>query len=217
MTTHQLHDRLTAAEITARNVLTDLIENTDELTATLQEWLRIPLDHQLHHHELRTPTTRERHALRLHDSTLRVLARAGSLSARIPASAPLVVAHVSAVVARQRLPQAARRALDQCEMPLGAILKRYSVRRHTHVADPADDLDVTGGQQLLRVRATLTLPGLGRVAVVDEMIYLALLRPTEPKAVPVIPAPTIRAGVPSGPAGRLLAPSLATGRHGSND
>ncbi|MFJ8966996.1 hypothetical protein ACIRG5_47155 [Lentzea sp. NPDC102401] len=190
MTTLQLRDQLTAAEITARNGLIDLIENTDELTATLQEWLRIPLDHQLHHHELRPPTTRERHALRLHDSTLRVLSRAGSLSATIPASAPLVVAHVSALIARQRLPEEARRALDQHELPLGAILRRYSVRRHTHIADPTEGPDESGRQQLLRVHATLTLPGRGRVAVVHETIYLSLLRPSQHTSAPAIPRPS---------------------------
>ncbi|SDP65443.1 hypothetical protein [Lentzea jiangxiensis] len=177
MTTQQLHDRLTAPEMTARARLTDLIENTDELTATLQEWLRIPLDHHLHRHELRPPTSPERDALQLHSSTLHVLAREGVLRAAIPASDELVVARVSAVIARQRLPQPARSALDLGELPLGAILRRHLVRRHTHVADPAEGSDSTGRAQLLQVRATLTIPGRGRVAVVDETIYLALLRP----------------------------------------
>jgi hypothetical protein len=62
------------------------------------------------------------------------------------------------------------------ERQLDVILGRYAVRRHTHPVLRADSTDLVGGQQVLQVRASLTV-GSSLVALVEEPVYRRLRAP----------------------------------------
>ncbi|MFJ5984500.1 hypothetical protein [Lentzea sp. NPDC092896] len=169
---------LSPGEIDQRDRLIKRVWNTDDLGTTLAEQFGSPLRFSVSDQQRRRPSILESQALYL--GTTRsgdVLARSGMLCPAIHATEPLQVATVRSVVVWNRLPYKARLALqNDDELPLGAALRRYGVRRHTDEAVPLDIVDDHGKQQLLRVRARLTLPGTRPVAIVDEIVYLELLR-----------------------------------------
>lgn len=175
---------LSPDEIDQRDRLIARLWNTDNLGSTLAEQFGSPLHFHVPDRQRRPPSSLECKALCLDTASAgHVLARSGVLFAAIPAAEPLRVATVRSVVAWNRLPYKTRLALqNDDELPLAVALRQYGVRRHTEDAAPLDVVDDHGNQSLLRVRARLTLPGTRPVAVVDEIVYLALLRRPRPTA-----------------------------------
>lgn len=150
------------------------IWDVDDLTSLVARYAGMTLEHKLDVNELHEPSTVERQQLRLRDATLRVLAREGVTQAAIHAAVPLVFVSFRAVVALHRMPDPVRRALLRGEMGLGAALRPYGVRRHANTVEPVSDVD-DRGQQMLLVRAALSLPGRGPVALVEETLYRSAL------------------------------------------
>lgn len=148
------------------------VRDTDSFTAAVGRWLQVPVDHVLHRQESVPLDVEDAAALELDPGDTARLRR-GVLQAAL--SGPtLLVAEVSARIAQHRLSPAARKALDAGDLPLGVVLGRYAVRRHTHSVTRVNEVDDVGGRQVLRVRASLTVDG-NLIAVVDETVYRRLL------------------------------------------
>ncbi|WP_018685409.1 hypothetical protein [Actinokineospora enzanensis] len=152
--------------------LTRWLRDTDSFTSAVARWLQVPVEHVLHRQESVPLDVGDAAALEMEPGAA-VRLRQGVLHAGL-AGPTLLVAAVSARVAQHRLSPAARKALDAGDLPLGVVLGRYAVRRHTHSVTRVDEVDELGGRQVLRVRASLTVDG-SLIAVVDETIYRRLL------------------------------------------
>ncbi|RAS59453.1 hypothetical protein C8D87_11465 [Lentzea atacamensis] len=164
-------------ELARRSRLAKAIWNTDDLTTLLCDFTGLGLKAELRSRELRPPSELERKDLQLHVGCKNVLVRDGVTQAAIhTAQPPLVLVAFHAVVARHRLPDEVREALEHGPIGLGVALRPYGVRRHTHGIGFVEPVDDVGGRQLLRVHATLSLPGIGPVALVDEIVYASALR-----------------------------------------
>lgn len=146
------------------------LRDTDTFTGTVARWLQAPVEYSSLRHE-HCPVTAE-YASQLGipvGST--VVFRRGYLEVRsLGTRQP--VAEVSAVVVDHRLSRDARQALDSKKVPLGLILSRQGMRRHTQSVTPSSAVDANG-PQVLRVAATLTVAG-EPVAAVNEIVYRQL-------------------------------------------
>ncbi|MCE6996329.1 hypothetical protein LZG04_16210 [Saccharothrix sp. S26] len=155
----------------AIRVLAAWIRDTDSFTQVVARWLQSPVDYVLLSQERLEVSAEQVAALELRPGTT-ALHRRGLLRAALPGD-PLVLADVRATVVEPRLTWSARQSLAQGDLPLGAVLGRYDVRRHTYAVTRTSEEDQYGSQ-VLRVKATLTTAG-RLVAAVEETVYRRLL------------------------------------------
>ncbi|ONI88131.1 hypothetical protein ALI22I_20555 [Saccharothrix sp. ALI-22-I] len=167
----------------ALDTLSDWVRDSDSFTEVVGRWAGTPVQYVPLHQEIR--------ALELSD-----LADADDLGMRLGTQARLrdgrlqitawgedvVFARVSATIAQHRLPPEVRRQLDETDLPLGAILKRNQVRRHTLKITRPDQYTERDNPPLMQVRALLTLVG-RPIAVVRETVHEKLMqhRATDPR------------------------------------
>jgi chorismate-pyruvate lyase len=162
------------------DAFSEWVRHTDSFTRSVAEWLGCAVQYQL--------VSQLRGALRPREALIldvpagsAVLERRGLLWAPLPdaqqddGAPPVarVVADVRSVVLVRELTEAAQRALDRGDTPLGEVFSPRPVRRHTHAVVRTSVTD-SHGSQALRVLATLTLSG-RPVATVEELVYQQLL------------------------------------------
>lgn len=165
-------------ELASRRNFAKAVYSTDNLTALIAGHAGMgSLINQLRERGKRPPSALEREDLLLAENIKNVLVRTGVTCTAIQsATPPLVLVSFGAVVAWHRLPDEVREALEHGVIGLGEALRPYGVRRHTTGVRLVDAHDDLGGDQLMRVNATLSLPGVGPVALVDEIVYSSVLR-----------------------------------------
>ncbi|MDT7785067.1 MAG: hypothetical protein QOF58_3486 [Pseudonocardiales bacterium] len=175
----------TVDERTPRGKLARSIFDTDNLTALVAGHAGVGwLVNELRERSVRPPSDFERQSLLLHPDTKNVLVRRGVTRTGIETAArALVMVSFAAVVARNRFPDDVREALENGSIGLGEALRPYGMRRHTTTVRFVDEIDKVGGRQVLRVNATLSLPGIGPVALVDEVLYASALRRSSTRSV----------------------------------
>lgn len=169
---------MTPDELTSRDKLARALFDIDNLTALVAAHAGMGLlINELRDSTMRPPTALELEDLLLPDNTKNVHVRYGVTRTGIQtAMPPLVMVSYRAVVAWHRLPDDVRTALKNGSIGLGDALRPYGVRRHITAVRFTDDVDLDGGKQLMRVNATLSLHGVGPVALVDETLYTSALR-----------------------------------------
>lgn len=163
-------------------VLSDWIRDTDSFSQVVARWLQSPVDYMLLSQSKHEVNASDAAALELAPKAL-ALHRDGLLQSTLSVT-PVVLASVRATVVEERLPWRVRRELEAGSQPLGAVLARHNVRRHTHeVKQLCGGLvpRAEHGEPVLRVRATLTTAG-KVVATVDEVVYRSLFDRGNPAA-----------------------------------
>lgn len=165
-------------EANPQNALARSIFDTDDLTNFIKTRAGMgPLANELRHRELRPPSNPERKRLLLPRGLKNVLVRRGITRPAIhTADHPLVLVSFLAVVVRFRLPYDVGRELEHGSIGLGEALRPHGVRRHVTEIRLTNTADRLGGQRFMRVKATLSLPGAGPVALVNEVLYASALR-----------------------------------------
>ncbi|MEU7480511.1 hypothetical protein AB0A63_31350 [Lentzea sp. NPDC042327] len=156
-----------------RHTLARAIFDTDDLTTFLTARVGVgPLTNELQYRRLRPPGKAECKRLLLPLDLKNVLVRKGITRTAIQtARPPLVLVSYVAVVVRFRLPEAVRKELEHGSIGLGEALRPHGVRRHVTDVQLTSAADRIGGQRFVRVKATLSLPGAGPVALLDEILY----------------------------------------------
>jgi chorismate-pyruvate lyase len=161
------------------DALSALIRNTASFTQTVAIWSREPVEFVLREQGRRSVSDRHAAALEIPAGSS-LVHRHGVLR---PASGSCdVLADVRAVVVMHRLSERARAELEAGEVPLGAVLSRYEVRRHTHSIVRTSVVDELG-VRAMEVSASLTVSG-RLVAVVDEIVYRCLVERVLPERRP---------------------------------
>jgi hypothetical protein len=165
-------------EATLQNTLARSIYDTDNLTMFVRRIAGMgELTNELRQRGLRPPTNPERQRLLLPQGLKNVLVRKGITCTAIQtAEPPLVMVSFVAVVVRFRLPEDVREELEHGSMGLGEALQPHHVRRHITGVHFTNGVDRLGGERFLRVKATLSLPDVGPVALVNEVLYTSALR-----------------------------------------
>lgn len=165
-------------EVTPPSTLARSIYGTDNLTTLVAGRAGMGrLTNELLERGLRPPSNPERRRLLLPDDVKNVLVRKGITRPAIQtAEPPLVIVSFVAVVVGFRLPAAVREELETGSAGLGEALQPYGVRRHTTDVSFINGADRLGGQRHIRVKATLSLPDVGPVALVNEVLYARALR-----------------------------------------
>ncbi|TDD37729.1 hypothetical protein [Saccharopolyspora elongata] len=153
--------------------LSTWLRDTDSFTETVAHWLNSRVDYVSLCHEYCLVTPEHAAALDVPEGS-KVLHRRGYLESESTGFRQRV-AEVRAVVVEDRLHPDARQSLESKKVPLGKILSRHGMRRHTHDITRVSTVDANG-RQVLRVAATVTMAG-ELVAAVDEIVYLQLFKP----------------------------------------
>jgi chorismate-pyruvate lyase len=164
------------------DAFSERVRDTDSFTRVVAEWLGCAVRYQLLSQIRGALRPREALTLDVPPGSA-VLERRGLLWAPLPdgqqddgappAPVATVVADVRSVVLVGELTEAAERALDRGDTPLGEVFAPRPVRRHTHAVVRTSVTD-GHGSQALRVLATLTVSG-RPVATVEELVYQQLL------------------------------------------
>lgn len=165
-------------ETTPHTAFARSVYDTDDLTTFVKGRAGMgQLTNELRRRGLRPPSNPERQRLLLPSGLKNVLVRAGvTRTAMVTAEPPLVLVSYTAVVVLFRLPDDVRKELEYGSAGLGEVLRPHGVRRHVTDVCFTSTVDRLGGRRLLRVKAKLSLPGAGPVALVNEIVYASALR-----------------------------------------
>ncbi|CAL9677613.1 hypothetical protein SUDANB95_07939 (plasmid) [Actinosynnema sp. ALI-1.44] len=175
MTVQQLHTASHPGLDYALHTLSSWIRDTDNFTGVIGRWAQTPPEYELLHQGMVSVSDLDPDVADSLD--MLPVERVRHRACRLQLTAwgeTVVLAEMTSAIAQQRLPKAARDALEEGVLPLGQILRPYGVRRHTHRVDRVREEDEAGRPRVLRVRASLTVLGVV-VAAVDEVVHQALL------------------------------------------
>lgn len=173
-----LAEVLSPEDITPPSTLARSVYDTDNLTTFICGHAGMGrLTNELLERGVRPPSNPERRRLLLPEDVKNVLVRKGITRPAIQAAhSPLVMVSFVAVVVGFRLPDGVREDLEHGSVGLGEALQPYGVRRHTTDVCFTNTVDRLGGRRFMRVKATLSLPGAGPIALVNEILYASALR-----------------------------------------